>query len=110
MNTIINKTDTKSRQDRPNATIRLKGGVNRETYHYRDNIYREFYRYHSGPRESCEDITCAECGSYVGDQYKKCKQNCFHERRDEIVACCQRSCTGMGKECIDACDNEMTFF
>lgn len=77
---------------------------------------REFYL--SGPREACEDITCRNCNSYIKngdwDNYKKCKQDCFYEKKDEIFACCIRSCDHLKgkalKSCLDACENELKFF
>lgn len=118
MNTII-VDKASSQRSRPAANIITKG--TREYYHYKDFIYREFYngpKKSSGPREMCEDITCAECSTFITqknyDGYKKCKQNCFHEKRDEIIGCCQRSCDNLGskggRECLKACETELKFF
>jgi hypothetical protein len=66
----------------------------------------------SGPRESCEDITCMECGTFIEKKdypgYKICKKQCFIDKRNEITACCQRSCANLGSGtsgCLQACND-----
>ncbi len=66
----------------------------------------EFYTQYKGPRESCEDSMCHECGVFFKNAtaYKACKQTCFNAKRNAIKECCVGSCSGMGSECINACN------
>lgn len=73
---------------------------------------KEFYQ--RGLREQCEDITCAYCGEFITskqyDQYKTCKKNCFNNKQDEILICCERSCADLGigqNYCLDSCKNKL---
>jgi hypothetical protein len=104
--TIIDKSS--SQRSRPSASIITKG-----TKEY----YKNTPQKSSGPREACEDITCMECNQYITqknyDGYKKCKQKCFYEKREQIMDCCLRSCDNLGSkggsECVKACETELKF-
>lgn len=107
---IINKSSSNRTKPDTSNVITQKG--KRESYTHNSGLQKS-----SGIRESCEDIICSECNTYVSqknyDGYKTCKQNCFKEKRDEITACCQSYCQDLGQgtvSCIEACSNELQFF
>ncbi len=66
-----------------------------------------------GPMESCEDIVCSKCGQQVQNNdysgYKKCKQTCFKDNKDQIISCCLAQCAGLTgremSECIRNCQS-----
>ncbi len=71
---------------------------------------KEHYTKLRGPRQSCEDIVCSECGKVVGtngkadfSNYKTCKINCMRENSEKIQNCCLQSCPVGNKECMEAC-------
>ena len=89
---------------RPSSTIRLKNSI-------------ENFNPLSGPREACEDIVCMGCNQHLEskqyDHYKKCKQDCFTEKKEDIMGCCMRSCENMGvkgmSECNEACATQLIY-
>lgn len=112
MSNIILYNKSSTPQQAPAVSLMLKG--TREYYNYTHR--RESYEKLSGPRESCEDITCMDCGVHIRnknyDAYKTCKKQCFQDKKSDIIACCYRSCDGLGQgvqSCMKACDNELVF-
>jgi len=85
-------------------------GINKQ---YVDTYYSEGFKKHSGLRESCEDTVCSECMSYAtsGDynNFKKCKKDCFQEKKTEIEDCCRRMCPNEDAGCLESCDTPLIY-
>jgi len=75
-----------------------------------DETYSSRGRFSEGPREACEDTVCnAICaGSRTSvSAYKSCKQQCFKDKKTEIVSCCQNFC--QNSACVDACEEPLVY-
>lgn len=85
-------------------------GINK---YYVDTYYaNESFEKSYGIRENCEDIVCSDC-SYAKskdfDDFKKCKQTCFQEKKNEIEDCCRGMCPNEDSGCLESCKTPLVY-
>jgi len=74
---------------------------------------QEPFQTSAGLRESCEDTVCSHCMSYAKSSdypnFKKCKQQCFIDKKKEIEDCCRQSCPDNNAGCLESCSQALMY-